>query len=432
MTISRSFFTGFLVVAFLSARPFVALAFSDVTFGDAYHVAISYVRDQGIVRGYEDGTYRPYAPINRAEFIKIVMGATAEVDFADTSVSGLRLRDLEAGAWYVPYVRAAVERGVVSGYDDGTYRPANPINFAEAAKIVVNAFGLEARYQQSSEDPWYRVYVEVLGNQRAIPATIPSFDHRLTRGEMAEMIYRLHAGVVTLPSATYGELAGEASEAVEPAADLAVTTDDTVADPEVADPVVAAESPSYFWSIIYDGYGTVDREPAEGVLYLSPMVATEPGETHAALMRADERLSGNFELRFRFVTLRQLREGSAPNPWEVAWLAWGYDDLIQHPAPPDQQFTYLILKPNGIELGEALPDDGQNFLYTSSDRLFPVGEEYDVTIRVEDEAITVFVNGEKQFSFDDPSRRTLTSEGYFAFYTEDAEVRLYEVEVTAL
>jgi len=49
--------------------------FSDVSSGDYYFDAIDWMEENQIVEGYDDGTYRPFENINRAEFLKIVMEA---------------------------------------------------------------------------------------------------------------------------------------------------------------------------------------------------------------------------------------------------------------------------------------------------------------------------------------------------------------------
>jgi len=91
---------------------------------------------------------------------------------------------------------------IIQGYPDGTFHPSNNINFAEAAKIIANSFG----YQTGSDPIWYKPYVTALAEHFAIPDTIAAFDYFITRGEMAEMIYRLKANVTDKPSLTYDQI----------------------------------------------------------------------------------------------------------------------------------------------------------------------------------------------------------------------------------
>jgi len=189
--------------------------FSDVPSDNANYDAINYVQDQGIVSGYPDGTYKPENQINRAEFTKIIIGAQfSEGEINDCLYKNTKLddetvffKDVPITAWFAKYVCIAKIYNVVSGYPDGTFGPANNINFAEAAKIIVKAFN----YQVGTDSIWYKPYVEKLGEKKAIPTTIESFGYNITRGEMAEMIWRLKANITNLDSYTYADLAGSVS-----------------------------------------------------------------------------------------------------------------------------------------------------------------------------------------------------------------------------
>lgn len=168
-------------------------SFKDVTSSNPYFKAIEYVKAQGIVKGYAREIYKPTQTINRAEFIKIIVQAAFNYNIDnDTSseklsLSGLTFSDLTSGAWYNPYLRQAVQHKLISGYSDGTLRPEGKISYAEAAKIIVLAFG----YKYGTNALWYRPFTDVLTMKKAMPSSIKDYSQKLTRGEMAEMIYRL-------------------------------------------------------------------------------------------------------------------------------------------------------------------------------------------------------------------------------------------------
>lgn len=178
--------------------------FSDVPTDHPSSDAIFYVRSAGIVQGYEDGTFRPDATINRAEFVKILVGAATAEDGPVCKIAPFT--DVDQTAWYAASAHTARCHGIVEGHPDGSFKPANPINFAEAAKILAKAFQLDLVTTvpacETSECPWYRDYVLMLEAKDAIPTSISSFDQNITRGEMAEMIYRLRMGG-DKPSRTY-------------------------------------------------------------------------------------------------------------------------------------------------------------------------------------------------------------------------------------
>lgn len=166
------------------------------------------------------------------------------------------------------------------------------------------------------------------------------------------------------------------------------------------------------WQEIYDGYGT--NTYTSGAWRLKPMSASQLYETHASLVLGKPELSGNYRLSVQMTSVAQLRTGSTPNPWETGWITFGYN--------PDGTFKYLILKPNGIELGEFLGGWNQNFLYTSSDVTFPIGQRYDVSLYVNNGWIVAYVNGVRVMRYQINARDVLDASGRFGWYAEDAEV----------
>jgi len=185
------------------------VGFTDVPNAHQNAVAINYVHDQAIVGGYPDGTFRPDSPINRAEFTKIIV----EAYFQGLAEGSDCFPDVGMD-WFAKYVCYAKVRGFIAGYPDGNFYPAHDINFVEVAKILVNANGFEV-----TPDPaiWYKPSVEKLAELNAIPTSIASFTQKVTRGEMAEMIYRLKTSVANKPLKTYDQLVIESATPQEQA-----------------------------------------------------------------------------------------------------------------------------------------------------------------------------------------------------------------------
>ncbi|MAE68260.1 hypothetical protein CL635_00405 [bacterium] len=177
--------------------------FSDVSTNHPYVQAIEYIRDKGIVKGFPDGTFRPDATINRAEFSKIIVGATNDKDRIEKCGSTYFI-DARLGEWYNKYICTAKDEGIVDGYPDGTFRHGNPIAFVEAAKIIVKAFGLPT--ETNERDIWFVPFTDVLAEKRTIPLSIKSLDQKITRGEMAEIAYRLYIGETQLPTVNYEQM----------------------------------------------------------------------------------------------------------------------------------------------------------------------------------------------------------------------------------
>lgn len=174
-------------------------AFSDVSRSHPYAGAIAHVQAEGIVSGYPDGTFRPDQNVNRAEFTKIVIGATfteRALGFCDPNHI-YDYSDVDSGVWYAKHLCLAVQHNIVSGYSDGTFRPEVGINAAEAAKIIASTDILDAGGHQVGTLPiviggaWYEQYMIYLADRNALPASVQYPEQSITRGELAEMIYKL-------------------------------------------------------------------------------------------------------------------------------------------------------------------------------------------------------------------------------------------------
>ena len=103
--------------------------YSDVSTGQWYNNAVSTMTRAGIVNGYPDGTFRPNAPITRAEMAKII------ALFAKLDKTADRFPDA-AGHWAEAYIRLAAGNGWIEGYPDGTFRPNQSITRAETVTMI--------------------------------------------------------------------------------------------------------------------------------------------------------------------------------------------------------------------------------------------------------------------------------------------------------
>lgn len=111
--------------------------FSDVSADKWYNNAVSTLCHMGVLGGYSDGTFRPNAPITRAEFAKIA------VSFAQANGSAVYsyFTDVKTTDWFAPYVTTAKDSGLIEGYSDGSFKPENRITRAEACAIVNRVLG---------------------------------------------------------------------------------------------------------------------------------------------------------------------------------------------------------------------------------------------------------------------------------------------------
>jgi len=124
------------------------LVFSDILGHWAYKLIIEYNED-GVVGGYNDGTFKPNKSVSRAEFIKIAIDAlmktTSKLTIFGSSgavpdVASGKFTDVPKDAWYLSQLNFALENKLISGYPDGTFGPNNPITRIEAITILSRIF----------------------------------------------------------------------------------------------------------------------------------------------------------------------------------------------------------------------------------------------------------------------------------------------------
>ena len=111
--------------------------FSDVSADKWYNNAVSTLSNMGVIGGYADGTFRPDAPISRAEFAKIAVSFTQNTGSATYNY----FTDVKTTDWFAPYVTAAKDAGLIEGYSDGLFKPESKITRAEACAIVNRTLG---------------------------------------------------------------------------------------------------------------------------------------------------------------------------------------------------------------------------------------------------------------------------------------------------
>lgn len=216
------FLTNVFAVNIVSAE---TTPFSDVNSSSANYQAINYLKEQAVVNGYGDGTFKPLNKINRAEFLKIVMEASENLNTKSLELAphdGLTncFSDVK-DQWFASYVCVASKSNLVKGYADGTFKPESEINFAEASKIIANVMALDI--STAEEAVWYKPYVQALSDKSAIPDDVAGFTYNITRGQMSEMIWRVKTTPYYVKSVGYDTLQRR-MQAVETGGKLATFT----------------------------------------------------------------------------------------------------------------------------------------------------------------------------------------------------------------
>lgn len=139
--ISGVLIAGFLFIgipsAFAQEESERALSgFPDVASDSPYFTSIEYFRELGVIQGYPDGTFRPDQEANRAEALKIIILASS-IDVDGYDVGENVFPDVTQEDWFYPYIKKAKELEIVQGYEDGYFRPVQIQNIAETLKMIL-------------------------------------------------------------------------------------------------------------------------------------------------------------------------------------------------------------------------------------------------------------------------------------------------------
>lgn len=112
------------------------MAFTDVRPDVWYAPYVGFASRYGVVNGYTDGTFRPDAPVSRAELVQLLSAY-----FQPEPAEGAVFSDVPERYWAADAIAHAAGSGWISGYADGTFQPGRAVTRAEAVRIINGALG---------------------------------------------------------------------------------------------------------------------------------------------------------------------------------------------------------------------------------------------------------------------------------------------------
>ena len=99
---------------------------------------VLYLSSQEIIYGFSDGTFKPNDTVTRAQ-AAIMIGRALDLNGNQRDTT---FRDVTSNVTGSGYIAAAVEKGIISGFSDGTYRPYQPVSRGQMAIFLNRAFTL--------------------------------------------------------------------------------------------------------------------------------------------------------------------------------------------------------------------------------------------------------------------------------------------------
>ena len=183
--------TSMLVALMMVVSMFSGVAFAqDITFSDVaaehpFYQAIYNLVNRGVLNGYEDGTFKPDNTITRAEFAKVIM--VSEIGDANIPANTTSKFSDTGSHWANKYIAAAVNAGIINGYPDGTFKPDNTVTYAEAIKMAVCALGY-GPVIDTTLNPWYTGYIKQASSIGLTKGAVAVADTGASRGIVAQII----------------------------------------------------------------------------------------------------------------------------------------------------------------------------------------------------------------------------------------------------
>ena len=137
-------------------------------------VEVETLAQNGVIVGYEDGTFRPNGKITRAEFITMVVNLFNSSNTSDkVDAKEKKFSDLTNKHWAYDFIQQGVSMSWLSGYEDNTFRADNNITRAEAIVILNRMLGRgNCEYVEDLKNPWTDVDKDDWYYQDIIEATV--------------------------------------------------------------------------------------------------------------------------------------------------------------------------------------------------------------------------------------------------------------------
>ena len=170
--------------------------FTDVDSSHPYYQAIHDLSEQNVIAGFSDGEFKLGQTLTRAEASVIIY------NLIDARAEGIDMpfSDVKDTEWYTTPILALSNEGIISGYEDGTFKPNVAVTRAEFAAMLVNAFDLtradvvDLEFTDLVDGAWYTSPIEVLYSHALIKGVAENTfapNANIKRGDATWLTYNI-------------------------------------------------------------------------------------------------------------------------------------------------------------------------------------------------------------------------------------------------
>ena len=179
----------FIIMITLASEVVYGISFSDVDSEHKNMVAIYEMAEAGILNGYEDGTFKPDNPVTRAE-LSVIISRTLGFKKDEEKIDiKLPFNDVYDGYWAIDYIKYAYKTKIINGMGDGTFLPAGKVTYEQAVKMIVCASGFEKEARDMTDEKWYSGYLKIAERVGILKNVTVNIGKSATRSDIVQMMH---------------------------------------------------------------------------------------------------------------------------------------------------------------------------------------------------------------------------------------------------
>lgn len=156
------------IISSLLSLVVLSTSLSVFAYSDCDNATVEKLTELNVLSGYEDGTFRPDSYLSRAELSKIVAVTAGGKSKLYEETDAFS--DIGVSHWAWNYIIYCKNSEFVNGYEDGTFKPGEYMTFAEAVKATMSAAGYNVLADLAAEenDAWYDVWMNLAYEYKVI------------------------------------------------------------------------------------------------------------------------------------------------------------------------------------------------------------------------------------------------------------------------
>ncbi|WP_404427702.1 S-layer homology domain-containing protein [Ureibacillus chungkukjangi] len=194
LAIASALATGAVVAAVPSSSEAAALSFKDLDKSNSHYSTIMNLVDRGIIKGYEDGTFKPGQALSRQHAALILAKV---LDLNTKSVNDPNFKDVPKSHPYYAEIAALANSGIIKGFPDKTFGTTKTLTRGQMAVILTNAYNLQAGdekapFKDLAGNPYIEQISALYANQVTTGTTPTTFSpaSSVTRGQFATFVVK--------------------------------------------------------------------------------------------------------------------------------------------------------------------------------------------------------------------------------------------------